>query len=318
VGYAFFCLNLFAIFATIFSGYSKDWYGMSMNFILIISSLIAAISSYCHEGLSNEVSVFARQNDEFASLNETLGNQLKDMENVKVKYQHVLDDLQGDETLLKDLVASLHRIVLMKNLQTIFRAFMDADENKDQHIGPKEADMFFSNTWAVLRYAAGDLDRVARDSDSAYANSARGAFPLQQLYEEAMNAEGGKNCSLDRDDVKLLIYACSLSGDIDKPHASKALLWLVLFCFNPDVYADGFAESLIVALLGTSPMEKDEENMRSLVQTIKRNHAGAFKYSQDEDCKKLVDSILHGSSSTDKAVGTSHRVTPSPTPRVRR
>jgi hypothetical protein len=273
VGYVFFALNIFAIGATAYSGYSQDWFGMSMNFFLIISSFIAAVSSYCHEGLANEVSVYARTNDELTAQSESLALQIKEMETVKLKYQSLLDDLQGDDTLLKDLVQSLHRVVLMKNLQTLLSSFMRVDGTNTQSFDSKEVDTFFNSTWAVLREAAG------LGSDSHVHHDRVDAFPLNQLYREALNAGSGK--CLDRDDVKLLVYACSISGDPDRPHTSKALLWLVLFCFNPDVYMNGLVQSLI------SMRERDEEQIRMLVSSIKDKHRGAFKYSEDEDCLRF-------------------------------
>lgn len=307
MSYVFFLLHIYAILATIYNGYAKDWYTMSMNFILLVSSFLVAMSSYCHETLSHEVSIFARQNDELAAENESLSSQMKGMEGVKQKYEDILGDLQGDEGTLKELVDSLHRSVLMKNLHVLFSAVAEADLSGDQTIHTKETEVFFSKTWSVLRHVAGIQNGVCEEAESD------AAFPLRKLYDEAANAGDGQR--LDKDDVKLLVYACGLSGDSDRPDASRALLWMVLFFFNPDIYAQGLTESLIAAILGAGAKEQDQAQMRLLVQTIKESHVGAFKYSDDERCKAVVDRILQGSFSND-AMGGSLRPTPCPTPRV--
>jgi len=300
MGYVFFCLHIWAIFATIYAGAQQDWYPFTVNIFLVFSALIAAISSYCHEGLSNEVLVFAKHNDEFAAQNETLSAQVKDLQAVRNKYEGLLEDLQGDETTLKDLVESLHRVVLMKNLETIFRAFLEADSNNTASIGPKEADMFFSNTWQVLKYASGDFSSSEYMSSGAENKSQDAAqcraFPLGTLYKEAVNAIpnlGNDFNGLDTSDVKLLVYAVGLSGDPEKPFASRALLWMVLFCFNPEVYADGLTESLINCILGASDGDAAEEKLRESIKEIRNDHPAAFKYSSDRRCVDLVQSILN-------------------------
>lgn len=300
MGYVFFCLHIWAMFATVYAGAQQDWYPFVVNIFLLISALIAAISSYCHEGLSNEVLVFAKHSDEFAAQNETLSAQVKDLQGVRKKYEGLLEDLQGDETMLKDLVESLHRVVLMKNLETIFQAFIEADSNDSASIGPKEAEMFFSNTWQVLKYASGDFlssECMSSGAENRSQDAAQcRAFPLETLYKEAVNAipNPGKNFNgLDTNDVKLLVYAVGLSGDPEKPFASRALLWMVLFCFNPEAYADRLTESLINCILGASAGDSAEEKLRESIKDIRNDHSEAFKYSSDPRCVDLVQSILN-------------------------
>merc|ERR1712178_8523 len=262
-----------------------------MNIFLIVSALITAISSYCYEGLSNEVALFAKNNDDFATQNEILNSQIKDMEGVRKKYESLLEDFQGDETMLKDLVDLLHRVVLMKNVETVFQAFIEADTNRCGAIGPKEAEVFFSNAWQVLEYASGDFTGAAKTS----ASSQHPVFPLRTLHHEAVNRvmkPGQSLPELTTDDVKLLAFAVGLSGDPGRPFASRALLWMVLFSFNPDAYADQLTESLIQCVVGTTFQDAREEAMRKRVRDIRNAHAAAFKFSSEPRCIELVNSIL--------------------------
>lgn len=274
MGGVFMLLALFAIFATIHSATQKDWVGVLMNIVLIVAAFISAISAYCHEGLSNEVGVFARQNDEFANENGNMSEQLNDLDRVAKQYERVLEELQGDEKQLDELVEALHRIVLMKSLGTIFNSYMDADINRDEDLKAAEVDTFFSNIWEVLKFVSGD-------------------FPLDMLYQEAVAADA---ISIDKNDVKHLIYACSCYGDPKKPGATRAFLWLVLFSFDPDLYADQTATHLITAILGSDASDAEMEVIRDQVNTIADAYDDAFKLTHDTTgyCKEFVKSILHG------------------------
>lgn len=309
MGYAFFCLHVFAILATIYSGYSQDWYGMSMNVVLIVSSFVAGVCAYCHEGLSSEVMVFSKQNHEFAARNDVLRGQLKDMEGVEQKYNSILDDLQGDAPLLKELAESLHKVALMNNLQILFQAFRKAAAGGDRVVGAAKVDLFFTETWEVLQHASGDSGQFGA-SEHAW------CFPLKLLYDAALSAKA--DVSFDKHDLKLLVYACSISGDPSRPQATHALLWLILFSFSPEVHAHRFTQSVIVALTGTNAAEEDMQRIRRLIFDITCRHPGAFKYSRDKDCTEFVYRILNYRQKMEVVHGfgrASLRPTPRPTQR---
>jgi len=235
-----------------------DGFGFFASLLLCAAAIISAIAAYSHEGLANEVTAMAKQNDLFAEKNEQLQQQVKKLGGVADRMDSIQRDLGVTEDKLKETIDALHRQTSIQQLASMLTAFCDADRdgNKDQRLTKSEVDDFFDSSNAILRGACPTFD-------------------FDELKKMSMTVGIGLYA------MRLMVNALIAAGD-DNPHKSTAELSLVMFCFDPVGHLESCVNNLRLVL------QDDPEDLRSLLMEIRRQHAVDDQHGRIP-CKEVHD-----------------------------
>mmetsp|Transcript_144562 Transcript_144562/g.366945 ORF Transcript_144562/g.366945 Transcript_144562/m.366945 type:complete len:327 (+) Transcript_144562:1390-2370(+) len=259
VSYAFVGVAGLGVLFALSSLVCLDFFGFLAAALLTVAALVSAAASYAHEGLANEVTEMAKQNDQFAQKNDKLTEQVKELGGVADKLQSIEKDLGVNMDQLKATLEAMHRQTSIQQLATMLSAFCDADRDgdKNQRLTNSEVSDFFDSSDAVLRGACPTFDFEA----------------LKQL---ALTVGIGLYA------MRFMVNALIASGD-DNPHKSTAELSLIMFCFDPEHHLESCLADLRLVLTDTS-----EEELRSILQEKKDKFAIAAENGRIP-CKDLHD-----------------------------
>jgi len=189
--------------------------------LLVLAARLAGMAAQAHEGLANQVSEIAAQNEKFARKNETLRQQVTALEKTEERITMATGKLEGDESQLADILAQLNQVSNLAQINTMIQAFVDAESGSGSHDlclqGKEQLHDFWSGCKNVLKKELPDFD-------------------LEELHDLSLKSGLSFTC------VSLIISAvlrhCEghphTSGKPAKGHrAACAFLNMVLFAMEP-------------------------------------------------------------------------------------
>jgi len=255
LAYVFILVFVMAAVLFVLAIVEADWFGIVANALLMAAAIVCALSAFAHEGLANEVTEMARQNDRYAEKNERLAKSIKDLGAVQQRLNRTQQSMGITADELQETLGMLHQLTATEQLSAILRAFISADSfgNSDQRLQKSELDDFFATAGPVLRQAAPE-------------------FNFEELRKEA------KKSSLDFAAVRLLIDAV-VAGAEATPGKSSAALSLVMFALNPDLHFEECKDSVYAVLHD----QYTEEQIRTVLEHKWDTHGGPIP------CSDLLD-----------------------------
>jgi len=211
-------------------GSQPDGFATFAALLLCFASIVSAGAAYAHEGLEQEVSAMAKQNDIFKSKNEMLAAQLDELSGVRKKLEAVQQKMGENLEQFEATLQELHTVSCAELLQMMLEAFMNADLQgvKDCRLTGEEVDALFDVCEASLKDSAPDFD-------------------LDALIN-AVTETGIGICNL-----RFLANA-AVAGCDKVPGRSTAMLTLVMFSAHPEKYEHEMA----IALRSVLDMEDDD------------------------------------------------------------
>lgn len=198
-----------------------DGFAALASLLMSFAAVVCGFAAYAHEGLANEVTAMAKQNNVFSDKNDKLEAQVKELGGVGDRLEKLNKSMGVNMDKLQETLQSLHQVNCTMSLSTVLRAFIDADSgygNKDTRLEGLELDDFFDSCGNVFTEAAPDFD-------------------VEKLKEEAMPVGIGMW------NMRFLVNAVVASCD-EVPGRSTAMLTLVLFGFNPEKHDAELAVAL--------------------------------------------------------------------------
>lgn len=261
LSYAFLAVFVLAIVFAMGSMADLDLFGWFAAVLLAIAAIVSAAAAFAHEGLANEVSEMARQNDEFAEKNEVLEGQLKELGGVAEKLRSLESELGLSADQLKSTMDALHRQTSIQQLASMLGAFCDADRDGDgnQRLTKGEVEDFFDGSNAILRGACPTFD-------------------FEALKRLSLNVGIGMYA------MRFMVNALIAAGD-DNPHKSTAELSLIMFCFDPEGHMETCLSDLKLVLGGGPEMESQ---LRAHLKQKRANFARPEEGGRIP-CKELHD-----------------------------
>lgn len=223
VSYAFAACAVFGILLAIMAatggpfrgvplvGGQPDGFAALASLLMSFAAVVCGYAAYAHEGLANEVTAMAKQNDVFADKNNKLEAQVKQLGGVGDRLEELNKSMGCNMDKLQETLQSLHQVNCTMSLSTVLRAFIDADSgygNKDTRLEKGELEDFFHDCGNVFTEASPDFD-------------------FEKLKEEAQPVGIGLW------NMRFLVNAV-VAGCDEVPGRSTAMLTLVLFGFNPE------------------------------------------------------------------------------------
>lgn len=134
-----FCVLIFlGLIVWVWAAISLNWLGVALRWLLVPGAAVAAFAAYSHEGLANEVSAVAKENDSFSSKNDMFQKQLKDMSSISDKLAEFAG--QGEEHVkkLEHVLEGIERVGDLGKVNTILRGFTDAEMKSFMYSGGTE------------------------------------------------------------------------------------------------------------------------------------------------------------------------------------
>lgn len=165
VGVAF--VGLFLLGAAFFN---MTVISLLTRILLIPAALLAAAAAYSHEGLANQVSVVAKRNNEYSSLDDEFESQLKDLEDVASKLDDMVKSGQANLEKLTEVLEGIERVSDLTKVNTLVRSFTDAEMREFMATGTavtkrlsnvSELKAFLEGCIAVLKHNIPSFDLKA-------------------------------------------------------------------------------------------------------------------------------------------------------------
>eukprot|EP00931_Biecheleriopsis_adriatica_P066861 TRINITY_DN41103_c0_g1_i1.p1 TRINITY_DN41103_c0_g1~~TRINITY_DN41103_c0_g1_i1.p1 ORF type:complete len:422 (-),score=106.91 TRINITY_DN41103_c0_g1_i1:96-1310(-) len=204
-------------------GGEPDGFAALASLLLSFSAVVCGLAAYAHEGLANEVTAMAKQNDIFAAKNDKLQKQLTDLQGVSTRLDGLQKSMGMHMEQLSETLRQLHQVNCTTQVSTILRAFIDADrDTPDQRLEGGELADFFGSIAEDLKQAAPDFDFTALWKESQPVGI--GIYNMRFL-------------------VNAVVAACE-----ETPGKSTAMLELIMFGFNPEEYCNALAVALKAVL----------------------------------------------------------------------
>ena len=139
VTYAFVLMSLLAVFLGIMAatgqpfngvpiiGSQPDGFATFAALLLCLGALVSAGAAYAHEGLEQEVTAMAKQNEIFRTKNEMLAAQLDELGGVRKKLDQIQQKMGENLQQFEETLQELHTVSCAELLQMMLEAFMNAD-----------------------------------------------------------------------------------------------------------------------------------------------------------------------------------------------
>ena len=126
-------------------GGQPDGFATFAALLLCFGAVVSAGAAYAHEGLEQEVSAMAKQNEIFRTKNEMLASQLDELSGVRQKLEAVQQKMGENLQQFEDTLQELHTVSCAELLQMMLEAFMNADLAgvKDCRLTGDEVDALF-------------------------------------------------------------------------------------------------------------------------------------------------------------------------------
>jgi len=263
MSFAFVLLALFAIAMLVLMIINTDWLGIIAAVLLFLAAAFCAVSAFAHEGLEREVAEMAKQNDRYATKNELLREQVKELGVVADRLQHIQNHMGVNIAQLHETLNSLHQLTATAQLSSILSAFTQADSfgDKNKILEGPEVNDFLVSTDAVLRQAAP-------------------TFNFSMFRKEALKK------GLDLFAIRLLINAVVASSDVNAGK-SEAQLWLVMFGLNPEKNI-GPATDAVYAVLKDKGYSKASVKAKLLATQDRQRRSNFVEFSDLMDIASEV------------------------------
>jgi len=243
--------------------YQGDWLGVLSSLVLAIVAAVCALAAYAHEGLANEVTEMARQNERYAEKNDRLASQIKELGKVEDRMKELQSSMGMNIDDLKNKLGTLHKLTATSQLTTILRAFTSADtelggeEAGSRTLTGEEVEEFFDTAGAIFKQAAPDFDCDKLISEVKDHNAAMG-LPMMHLLVNAV-----------------------IAGSDDKIGKCTAMLSLVMFALDPIEFLESTLDSTFTSL-------KNHGYTRLGVKLLLEKRAEPFD-GESIPCKELLD-----------------------------
>jgi len=195
--------------------------------ILAIVAVVCALASYAHEGLANEVTEMARQNESYAKKNELLASQVTELGHIDSQFAQLQSSMGMSVDELESKLRTLHRITATSQLTAIFRAFtsIHCDCTGDgRKVQQREIHDFFDSVEPILRQAAPH-------------------FHFDEMVAEAEQQHESMGLPM----MQLLVNAVIASSEQDG-HQCCALLNLIMLALDPAEHLETTLDSAFVCL----------------------------------------------------------------------
>lgn len=259
VSYAFMAVSAVGLLLSWGSLTSMDCLGFFAGVLLSIAAAVCAAAAYSHEGLANEVTEVAKQNEQYAEKNKRMAEQVESLSGVAGKLKDVEESLGVNIEQLRATLDALHRQTSIQQLATLLRAFCDADRGVaiDQRLMKSEVEDFFDSSDAIFRGACPTFD-------------------FEAFKKAAVQVGIGIYA------MRFMVNALIAAGD-DNPHKSTAELSLIMFCFDPEGHLESCLSDLKLVLADVT-----EEELRSMLLEKKAKFSRAQENGRIS-CKDMHD-----------------------------
>jgi len=162
VTYGFCFCGALAIICFLDSIYVREGWNIFWSVLLSLASALSAVAAWAHEGLANQVSEIAKENDRFAENGEKLHEQIDRLQGTEERITHAVGQLRGDVYQLGRVVGELNKITNLSQINTMLRGFLTAERNSGQMDlrlnGEEELHNFWSGSKIVLRKELPEFD----------------------------------------------------------------------------------------------------------------------------------------------------------------
>jgi len=280
VALAFMAISVSGLFLAVGSLAKMDSLGFFAGLLLIIAAAVCAAAAYSHEGLANEVTEAAEQNNKFAEKNDRMAQQLNGLGDVATKLDSLEQELGVNMDEFEGFLDKLHRQTSIQQLATLLEAFCAADRrggDADERLNDQgQVDDFLDACDPILRGACPTFDFDAFKKAAAHAGI--GMYAVR-FMSDAVIAAGS-----------------------DSLHKSTALLSLIMFSFQPDEQLEHLLSELKLAC-----PDRDEAALRNLL--VQKKEKGAQRDQGGRiPCRDLQDvsAIIRSSTETKAAAATTN------------
>lgn len=170
VAYAFFslaCVGAICLLLALRYMFTEGVVPVLSALLLVAASFVAAAAAYSHEGLAVEAAEQAKLNDRFADLNDNFDQQLDELADVASALEKWAERGEGTYQHLLTTVTGLQRVNALAKVNTIIRAFTDAemrqymmeDKKANKRLSTQgELNVFFDGSSDILKANLPELD----------------------------------------------------------------------------------------------------------------------------------------------------------------
>lgn len=232
ISYIFMAVAAVSVLFVLLAIHQGDVLGVLSSLVLAVVAAVCALAAYAHEGLANEVTEMARQNDRYAEKNVRLAKQIDELAAVEARFKTFQESMGLSVEDLKKKLGALHKLTATSQLTAILKAFVSADSecgNRDRALQREELEDFFDTAKPIFTQAAPDFD-------------------FAKLVSEALDkGPHGNYRQLDMNALHVLVNAV-ISGSDDKVGKCTAMLNLVLFSFDPCEHIETCLDTMTTCL----------------------------------------------------------------------
>jgi hypothetical protein len=187
--------------------------GMSFSLWLSAGCYLGGLSAFSHEGLSDEVSKMAEQNDRFAENNERLQQQLDELVDVRRMLEEHEAGIRDDTQHFTEFVNRFHKVNSMGQLTELLEAYFQADSlyggDGNKTLEGREVAEFFGAAEPILCEAF-----PTRDIPRMRSLAIHKGFDLWGVRILAVAVVHAENWKLSNAQLALVMF--SLDGNLEK------------------------------------------------------------------------------------------------------